>query len=78
MESRHNIWQTNHYYPTENDTALGIIKIGLLQAKFCWVLDIIQNFGKFWSLVHSVNQVDFVILQRCTYIICTCIKTMSK
>ncbi len=55
MESQHNTWQTIHYYPAGNNSALGIIKIGQLQAKFCWVLGNIQNFVKFCSLVHSVN-----------------------
>ena len=55
MELRHNIRQTIHYHPVENNSALGIIKIGLLQVKFCWVLDKIQNLGKFRSGVHSVN-----------------------
>ena len=58
MESQHNIRQTIHYYPAENNSALRIIKIGLLQAKFCWVHGKIQNFGKFWSLVHSVKYVS--------------------
>ena len=55
MESQRNIRQTVHYHPAENNSALGIIKIGLLQAKFCWVLGKIQNLAKFSSGVRTVD-----------------------
>ncbi len=42
MESQRNNRQTVHYYPAENNTALGIIKIGLLQAEFCYLTKFVR------------------------------------